>query len=260
MQIEMTTEQFKKKVFAIRDKYLSMRNKHNKLMGYLESIEEDVNKKVSDFNHKLMIGLEDKYSTLTDEVIKDTFFIEKSYTTYEEKGYLWWKKKESISKPCFELNYCLDENTELNVVEACNWMRKELGKDGVLVLKEIPLPSNCGRDLTYMVYVNPLDKICKKLEVHNVVATKLSSVVENWLQQINFLEENGIRKVELSGEEVELLSKEGTELIEKPKQQYVCSHLGRWGWGSFNLSNVIDTLSKVYNKPKEQIKQELDNL
>lgn len=261
MQIEMTTTQFKKNVFAIRDKYNFMLEKHNRLISYLKSIKPEMDKKVEEYNDNLRKELANKYSSITKEGIIKECFTKEVKTEYVESGWLWWHKIEKVEEEFYTItkrNY--DDILELHEKDFSD----RLYTNNAHVLYQLTLPDyntwlKEWEERKYIAYIDISNMKALKLNL-NIAAPELDVTVKNWLEQITFLEENSIRKVELSGEEVELLSKGGTGLIEKPKQKYVCYHLGRWGWKSFDLSSVIDTLSKVYNKPKEQIKQELDNL
>lgn len=261
MQIEMTTEQFKKKVLAIRDKYNFMLEKHNRLVSYLKSIKPDVDKNVEEYNDNLKKQILEEYSSITKEDIIKKCFTKEVKTEYVESGWVWWPKVEKVEEDYYTLtkrNY--DDILELHEKDFSD----SLYTNNVHVLYQFTLPeyNTWLKELEarkYIAYIDISNMKALKLNL-NIKSPELDDTVKNWLEQITFLEENSIDKVKLTDGEVKLLSKGADDLIKE--SSVVIPAIGWFGIRclKWNLEDVIDTLSKVYNKPREQVKQELDNL
>lgn len=234
MKIEMTLTQLKNKIAEIRDEYRLQRDKYDRLMEYLRSIEEETRVKMEAYNEAKTLERKEWFNNLTDEELLEMCFDKKTKRVAHESGFLWWHKVYYVDEVYYKYNWrkCFDYD-----LWVCEYDR--LGKDKPVR----DCYEDCRRYLkNHYIFL----KKERQLELTRLSEIRPPSFTRSFRDleyKVDKFELNDVNSFLLEEKDVEALSSKCISWRETESLMRLA------------ISETVETLATLQNKSEEEIRQ-----
>ena len=239
MKIEMSLEQLKNKIAAIREEYKAHRDKYDRLMEYLKSIEEETRVKMEAYNEAKTLERKEWFNNLTDEELLETCFDKKTKKVAHESGFLWWHKVYYVDEVYYEDNWrkCSD-----NGLWMCKYDR--LGKDTSVR----DYYKDCRRYLENHYIFLEKPTLLELTRLREICPPILSKGFRDLVCKVDRFELDGVDTFILEEDDIKILSS---------------NCISGWGFPTLIeicVSETVTTLATLQNKSKDEIIQFLEEI